>query len=100
MCGSVTKNGAPVSGVTIEFKLGNQHQTTTSNSRGLYAMRVTIPVTTAICIEPGALLDAHMTCGAVGGDGTPVSIDSAKVGRIVNFMFCPGNTYPACLRRS
>jgi hypothetical protein len=41
-----------------------------------------------------------MTCGAGGGDGTPVNVDSATVGRIVNFMFCPGDAYPACLRRS
>lgn len=100
VCGSVTKNGAPVSGVTIEFKFGKQHQTTTSNSRGVYAMHVTVPVTTAICIEPEALLDADLACGAVGSDGTPVSIDSAKVGRIVNFMFCPVDTNPSCLRRS
>jgi hypothetical protein len=96
----VTKDGAPVPGVTIEFKFGKQHQTTTTNTRGLYAVHVTIPVTTAICIEPEALIDADLACGAVGGDGTPVNIDSAKVGRIVNFMFCPVNAYPDCLRRS
>ncbi len=84
VCGFVTQNGRPVQGATIEAKFGNQNQTTATNDRGGYGLKLQIPVTTLICIEPQEMTDEHLDCRAVGAVG-PVTVGSDESGRIVNF---------------
>lgn len=97
VCGRVTMAGKPLAGVVIEFKFGATNQTVTTNQYGGYGVKLSLPVATALCIEPGSLLDQHYTCGAVGSGGGPVTVESSDSGRIVNFRMCAGDEYPACL---
>jgi hypothetical protein len=100
VCGQVFMNGEPMSGVVVEFGLGDTHQTATTDDSGTYRIDLELSVATAVCVEPDDLLDQHYICGAVGTDGGPVTVDSSETGRVLDFMLCPSDDYPACLQES
>lgn len=91
-----TSTGAPAVGITIEFidPTGEAVQQWRTDSAGFYAGVLPAGEYNATC-----LTKQSVRCGVRGGTGSQYSVTVPPNWQTVDFVVCPANRYPGCLRR-